>query len=265
VALVGPGRAGRAVGGALRRAGWPIVAVAGSTIDATSTEEAVAQLGATARAVEDAGRGAEVIIIATPDRSIVTVAHSVVGSAVPGALVVHLTGSRGLEVFASAATRRPDVRFAALHPLVSIPSPDPRHLSGGWCAVAGDPDVYDLALALGLQPFTVAPGARSLYHATATIAANHLVALMGQVERLARRAGVPREAFSPLVRGVLDNCDDIGARDALTGPVARGDAETVDAHLAALPAEERDLYRALATQALRLSGREDPELEERLR
>lgn len=264
-ALVGPGRAGRAVGAALHRVGWPIVAVAGASIDARSTEEAAAQLGAPAQAVEDAGREAEVILIATPDHAIAMVAESVVGSALPGALVVHLAGSRGLEEFKSAAIRRPDVRFAALHPLVSIPSPDPRHLSGGWCAVAGDPGVYDLAHALELQPFTVAPSDRSLYHATATIAANHLVALMGQVERLARRVGVPPEAFSPLVRGVLDNCDAIGARDALTGPVARGDRDTVDAHLASLPPEERDLYRVLAAEALRLSSRQDPELEERFR
>lgn len=205
------------------------------------------------------------ILIATPDRAISTVADSVVGSAPPGALVVHLAGSRGLEAFGNAARRRPDVRFAALHPLVSIPTPDPRALQRAWCAVAGDPDVYELAHALELQPFTVAAGDRSLYHASATIAANHLVALLGQVERLAQRAGVPLDAFYPLVRGVLDNCEAIGPSAALTGPVIRGDTETVDAHLAALPSEERDLYRALAAEVLRLSGRDDPDLAARLR
>ena len=265
VALIGPGRAGRAVAGALLRAAWPIVAVAGRDITAPSTREAAAQLDTVARAIADVGDEAEVLLIATPDDVIRTVAHEVVGSAAPGALVVHIAGSRGLDEFGPAARRRPDVRFAALHPLVSIPSPDPRHLSGGWCAVAGDPDVYDLARALELHPFTIAPGERSRYHATATIAANHLVALMGQVERLAQGTGVPFEAFLPLVRGVLDNLEALGPRGALTGPVARGDVDTVAAHLAALPAAERDLYRALATEALRLTGRDDPDLEARFR
>ncbi|MGZ8764781.1 MAG: Rossmann-like and DUF2520 domain-containing protein [Acidimicrobiia bacterium] len=265
VAIVGPGRAGRAVGAALQRAGWSIVAVSGRGAEAASTVAAASELGTVAREVDDLGSAAEIVILATPDGVIAAGAEAVVGSVAPGALVVHLAGSRGLEVFGVAAGRRPDVRFAALHPLVSIPTPDPAHLRSGWCAVAGEPDVYGLASALGLQPFTIAAGERARYHATATIAANHLVALMGQVERLARLAGVPRDAFYPLIRGVLDNCELIGPREALTGPVMRGDTETVDAHLAALPPEERDLYRALAAEALRLSGRHDPELVARLR
>jgi predicted short-subunit dehydrogenase-like oxidoreductase (DUF2520 family) len=265
VAIIGPGRAGRAVGFALGHAEWPIVAVAGRRVDSASTVAAASELGSEARAVDDAGRGADVIILATPDRVIASVAESLVDSADPGALVVHLAGSRGLEVFDAASRRRPDVRFAALHPLVAIPTPDPSNFSGGWCAVAGDPEVYDLAGALRMQPFLVAADERARYHATASIAANHVVALMGQVERLAGIARVPREALYPLVRGVLDNCEAIGPHDALTGPVMRGDWETVDAHLVALPPDERDLYRALAAEALRLSGRNDPELAARLR
>ena len=265
VAIVGPGRAGRTVGAALRRSGWSVDAVAGRSVAGRSTVAAAAALDATARTVDDAARGVDVVIIATPDASIVTVAESAVGAAAPGALVVHLAGSLGLDVFDAAAGRRPDVRFAALHPLVSIPTPDAAHLSGGWCAVAGDPDVYELADALGLEPFLVPSGERARYHATASIAANHVVALMGQVERIAHIVGVPRGALYPLVRGVLDNCEEIGPRDALTGPVMRGDGATVDAHLAALPPEERDLYRALAAEALRLSERDDPELAARFR
>ncbi len=220
VALVGPGRAGRAVAGVLRRAGWPIVAVVGRSISAPSTQEAASDLDAPARGLDDAGSDADVVLIATPDDAIASVADAVVGSVVPGALVVHLAGSRGLDEFDRAMGRRPDVRFAALHPLLSIPTPDHRHitggwsaaaLTGGWCAVAGDPDVYDLAHALGLQPFVVAAGQRSQYHAIATVAANHLTALMGQVERLARGAGLPFEAFFPLVRGVLENVEALGA------------------------------------------------------
>jgi len=242
-----------------------VVAVAGRRLEAPSTLAAAAELGARARVVEDVSRGAEVVILTVPDDAIAAVARAVVGSVDAGVLVIHVAGSRGLEVFGEGAGLRPDVRFGALHPLVSIPTPDPRHLDGGWCAAAGDLEVYELADALGLQAFTVADGDRARYHAAASIAANHVVALLSQVERLAESAAVPRAAFYPLVRGVVANAEAIGPRDALTGPVKRGDRETVDRHLAALAPEERALYRAVAAEALRLSGRDDPELEARLR
>ncbi len=106
-----------------------MVAVAGRRVDASSTLDAAAVLGAPARVLDDVGRGAEVIILAVPDDAIETAARGVVGSAGSGALMIHLAGSRGLEVFAAAAGVHPDVRFAALHPLVSIPTPDPHHLA----------------------------------------------------------------------------------------------------------------------------------------
>jgi predicted short-subunit dehydrogenase-like oxidoreductase (DUF2520 family) len=264
-ALVGPGRAGRTVAQALRGAGWSASGVAGRVPEDASTRAAAAELHAPLRAVGLVGTGAELLVIATPDRVIADTSVAAVGALPPGALVVHLAGSLGLDVFAVAAERRPDVRFGALHPLVSIPSGDAAHLAGGWCAVAGDPDVYDLAEALTLTPFTVGAGDRAAYHAAATVAANHLVALLGQVERLAAAAGVPPEAFYPMVRGVLENCATLGPQAALTGPVARGEFATIDAHLAAIPVDERAAYRSLAAAALRLTGRDDPELAARLR
>jgi predicted short-subunit dehydrogenase-like oxidoreductase (DUF2520 family) len=117
--------------------------------------------------------------------------------------------------------------------------------------------VRALAEQAGMRPFTVTPGARAGYHAAACVASNHLVALLGQVERLAREAGVPFEAFLPLVRASVDNVDELGPAGALTGPVARGDSSTVAAHLDALPDDERAAYRAGALAALRLAGRDD--------
>jgi predicted short-subunit dehydrogenase-like oxidoreductase (DUF2520 family) len=110
----------------------------------------------------------------------------------------------------------------------------------------------------------VAPGKRATYHAAATIASNHLVAMLGQAVRVAEAAGVPPQALLPLVRASVDNVDALGAGDALTGPVARGDADTVARHLAALPADERTAYRTLAAEALRLTGRDDAALRELL-
>jgi predicted short-subunit dehydrogenase-like oxidoreductase (DUF2520 family) len=90
------------------------------------------------------------------------------------------------------------------------------------------------------------------------------VALLGQVDRVAADTGVPAGAFLPLIRASLDNVEDLGASAALTGPVARGDADTIARHLDALPADERAAYRALATEALRLMGRDDPAVRDAL-
>jgi predicted short-subunit dehydrogenase-like oxidoreductase (DUF2520 family) len=94
------------------------------------------------------------------------------------------------------------------------------------------------------------------------VASNHLVALAGQVERLAAAADVPFDAFLPLMRASLDAVAAMGPAAALTGPVARGDVATVAAHLAALDGDERAAYVALALEALRLAGRDDPALRE---
>jgi predicted short-subunit dehydrogenase-like oxidoreductase (DUF2520 family) len=97
---------------------------------------------------------------------------------------------------------------------------------------------------------------RAIYHATACIASNHLVALMGQVERLAQMSGVPAEAFFDLARGSLDNASTFGAATALTGPAARGDQVTIERHLRALPLDERGTYLALVAEAERLAGKD---------
>ena len=120
-------------------------------------------------------------------------------------------------------------------------------------ALAGDPLVEALASALGAQTFRVADEHRVAYHASAVIAANHLVALLGQAERVAGGAGVPTEAIMSLAEGALAGAARVGTAEALTGPVARGDWPTVAAHLAALASDERPAYEALARQALRLA------------
>ena len=151
-----------------------------------------------------------------------------------------------------------------MHPLQSLPSAElgTARLAGSWCAVDGPDAVERLAVTLGMRPFRVAPADRAAYHAAATIASNHMVAVLGQAARLARVAGVPVEALWPLAQATLDNVVAVGAEQALTGPVARGDADTVARHLDALPADERNAYRAMAREALRLSGRDDPQVRE---
>ena len=129
--------------------------------------------------------------------------------------------------------------------------------AGGW--------QKQLVQELNGRPFAVADRDRMLYHATAAIASNHLVALCAQVERLAEHLGLPFDLYGELMTASLDNARRIGPRAALTGPAARGDVDTVDGHrhvLGMLSATEADLYGVWAAEAARLGrlgfdGRDD--------
>lgn len=262
VALVGPGRAGSTIALALAARGWEITGVAGRAPDARSTVAAAACLEVPAVLVSEAGRGASLVVVATPDAAIGAAARSVAPSMEVGALVIHLSGSRGLDVFETIGAERPDLRVGALHPLQSLPSVSVglERLPGAWAAVAGDPEVRDLALLLEMKPFELPDAERVGYHAAAVVASNHLVALFGQVQRMAAACGVPFEAFAPLARASLDNAFRLGPAAALTGPVARGDLQTVEMHIAEMAPAERDAYRSLAREAARLVDRRDSAL-----
>lgn len=227
--VIGPGRAGGSLAGALGAAGWRVDRPVRRGDD-----------------VADAAAGVDLLVIATPDAAIAEVAAAVV----PGdAAVAHLAGSLGLDVLA------PHERRAAVHPLVSLPNAEvgaERLRDGAWFAVAGEPIAAEVVADLGGHAFTVADADRAAYHAAACIASNHLVALLGQVERVAATAGVPLEAYLDLVRGTVDNVAALGPAAALTGPAARGDWATIDRHLGALDPSERSAYEALMLAARRL-------------
>jgi predicted short-subunit dehydrogenase-like oxidoreductase (DUF2520 family) len=263
VAVIGPGRAGPTIALALQEHGRRTIAVAGRAPDAPSTLAAAACLGAPSTLLTEAARGASLVIVSTPDAAIERAARAIATTVEPGALVIHLAGSRGLDAFAELATARPDVRIGALHPLQTIPSVSEglERLPGSWAAVAGDPEVERLARLLGMRPFPVTDDDRVTYHAAAVIASNHLVALLGQVERLAARAGVPFDAFRALADAAVANAFELGPARALTGPVARGDLATVERHLRGLDPAERDAYRAVAREAARLADRRDTALD----
>jgi predicted short-subunit dehydrogenase-like oxidoreductase (DUF2520 family) len=220
---------------ALDRAGWRALAPLGRNDD-----------------VRDAASGADVVVIATPDHVIADAAAAV--RPADGVAVVHLAGSLGLDVLA------PHARRASVHPIVALPDPvaGAARLRSAWFAVDGDAVGREIVDALRGRAIEVPDGKRALHHAAAVVASNHLVALLGQVERIAAEAGVPLDAYLDLVRSTVDNVAALGPRDALTGPVARGDWSTVARHLDALPAGERAGYRAMVELAAHLldGGRE---------
>jgi predicted short-subunit dehydrogenase-like oxidoreductase (DUF2520 family) len=243
--------------------------VAGRGPQTASVTAVARRFGAEPVELAAVGRGASLVVLAPPDAAIEAVAAVVADGLEGEALVIHLSGARGLDALAPIATRRADVALGALHPLQTLPEDaGVGALAGGWAAIAGVGTaverVAELAVALGMQPFTVPDEHRGTYHAAAVVASNHLIALLGQVERLVAVTGVPLAAFRPLVEASVANAFRSGPRAALTGPVARGDVDTVRRHLDAIPLDERPAYRALADAARRLAGREDAALVEAL-
>jgi predicted short-subunit dehydrogenase-like oxidoreductase (DUF2520 family) len=232
IRIIGPGRAGTSLAVALSARGWACAGYLGRHDD-----------------LSGAARGVDVLVIATPDDAIAEVAAAVAPE--PATTVVHLSGSLGLDALA------PHPRRAAVHPLVPLPNAEvgaTRLASGVTFAVAGAPAARDIVEALAGRVVEVADGDRAAYHAAACIAANHVVALLGQVERVAAEVGLPLEAFLPLTRAAVDDVAVLGAAAALTGPARRGDWATLSRHLDALPEGERTGYQAGAALATKLAG-----------
>ncbi len=223
---------GSALADALSAAGWEVDLVAGRGPHVAVATEGVA-----------------LVVLCVPDAAVADVAAAIRPDPTGVAVVAHCAGALTLEVLA------PHARRASLHPLVAVPRgvAGPLAIVDAWMALAGDPVIDAVAAALGAQTFRVADEQRVAYHASAVIAANHLVALIGQAERVAVGAGVPPEAIVALAEGALAGVASVGPTEALTGPIARGDWPTVAAHLAMLPIDERPAYEALARQALRLA------------
>ena len=211
--IVGRGRMGEALASSLLDAGVPVRGPLGRGAD---------------------GEGAAIVLLCVPDREIAAASAALVA----GALVGHVSASAPLELLA------PHERFA-LHPLLSVVGRGAR-FAGAACAIDGSTPralaaARALAERLGMRARVIAPADRALYHAAASAASNYLVVVEGMAERLAARVGLDRAALAPLVRATVDNWTADGARAALTGPIARGDEETVSRQRAAVAQAEPGL------------------------
>lgn len=196
-----------------------------------------ASLGASGPLVRGAdARGATTVLLAVPDAEIAAAAAAIEA----GPLVGHCSGATGLGVLA------PHEAFS-LHPLMTVPlGASAEVLRGAGCAVDGSTPralaaAEALAARLGMEATRVADEDRVAYHAAASIASNFLVTLEGAAERLAATAGVDRALLAPLVRAAVENWAARGAADALTGPISRGDEETVARQRAAIADRTPDL------------------------
>jgi predicted short-subunit dehydrogenase-like oxidoreductase (DUF2520 family) len=263
IAIIGPGAVGRTLGRLLRDAGYLIAAVAGRRRDRARAGARWIGAPCVLDPVE-ASRRARWVLLTVPDDAIDDVVRHLAsaGGFRPGQCVFHTSGLHTSSLLAPA--RRAGASVASIHPLHSFarPAASLRAFRGTRCAVEGDaPAVVAarrLVRALGGRVLSIDPTWKGLYHAGAVLACNDLVALFGAGMRLLRAAGIGRRdaeaALLGLVEGTVRNLRRVGYPRALTGPVARGDFGTVQAHLQALARGAPGMlpaYRVLGALAVR--------------
>jgi len=248
IAIVGGGRMGRGLAGALSAAGERVVL--------WSRREATG-------AVDAAVDGAGTIILAVPDDVIGVLAVDLqrMGAVEAGQVVLHLSGLHGRDALAPLAPT--GAALGSLHPLQTVSDPETAALRwrGAYAAVEGDEraraEGERLARLLGLTPFPLSADQKAAYHAGAVLVGNYAVALAGAAARLAKGAGVPADLaekmYLPLLKGALENLGRQPVASALTGPARRGDVSTIRAHLDALSHGDRLLYAILGLEAVRLA------------
>jgi predicted short-subunit dehydrogenase-like oxidoreductase (DUF2520 family) len=243
VGVIGAGRAGTALGAALARAGHAVVAV--TAVSQASVRRARATFpGAVIADPRRVLGQADLALLTVPDDVLPGLVAGLAETEAPlqGRLLMHASGRHGLAVL-EPATRRGGLPLA-LHPVMTFTgrSDDVDRLTGTSFGVTAPevlrPAAEALVIEMGGEPVFIAEEHRDLYHAALAGAANHLITLVAESQDLLRAAGVadPARLLGPLLSAALDNALRLG--DAgLTGPVARGDADTVAAHVAALDAE----------------------------
>lgn len=255
VGVIGTGRAGSVLGAALDRAGHKVVAAYG--VSDTSRLRAEALLpGVPLLPVEEVMAQADLVLITIPDDALPSFISGAVSQefVTPGQILVHASGRYGVGILAEATAI--GALPLALHPAMTLTgtSLDLERLSGAPFGVTSPEALRPIAEALvvemGGEPVWVPEKSRALYHAALANGANHLVTLVSQSVDLLASAGVedPAKLMSPLLYAALDNSLRQGDQ-ALTGPVVRGDASSVSAHIEVIgeiSSEARNAYIAMA-------------------
>ncbi|MGO1227984.1 MAG: Rossmann-like and DUF2520 domain-containing protein [Brachybacterium sp.] len=268
IGVIGAGRVGAVLGAALRAEGH---AITGAYAVSDDSRERARQLlpGVPLLDVPALVERSEMLILAVPDDQLAPLAAGIAATGmVPGGqLVMHTSGRYGIEVLAPLA--QAGCATLALHPAMTFTGTqaDLARLIGCPMGITATPELLPIAAALAVElggdAVVVAEGDRPLYHAALAHAANHLVVLVDQSRDALSRLGIedPGAYLRPLLEAALDESLRHGDK-ALTGPVMRGDAGTVTAHLGALrdldatgapgdPGDTSATYRALALAALR--------------
>lgn len=259
VFIVGAGRVGVVLAKALSRTEHRVVGTWNRTAESAARVRAVTGLPAFHGRIPQVARGASLLLVCARDDALAFMAHKLVkdDAIEPGVVVAHSAGALDSTVLSPA--RCAGAAVGSLHPAASFSEGSTLPV-GTHFAVEGDPEAVrvlrQVCSDLGGNPVTVDPGKKPAYHAALVFASNYVVALASIATDLVRAAGLDeaaaRSLLTPLLEGTARNVSRGGVVEALTGPLTRGDLDTVRMHLAALRDDpELDLlYRALGRRAL---------------
>ncbi len=267
--LIGCGKAGLSLALALKTAGWTIAACLSRTAESTRQGQqwlACPALPSLAEIPPDAA-----VVLGVPEGHLGEVDRSLAEADphLKGRVILHLSGALPSRVLESCRLRGASV--GSFHAVMTLPDPltGARRLRSAAFALEGRPSAVELmramAQSLSGKFFILSPRGKTLYHAAAVLAANHLVVLLADSQELLVRAGADpasaTPAFQTLVEGTVENVYAAGPVAAITGPVERGDTTTVKNHLQALKRWPglRERYRVMALGALELARRRHPE------
>ncbi len=260
VAIIGAGKVASVLAEAFCKNGYELVGISSRTIE--SANQLAQKFGAagTTKAA-DITLYADIILIATPDGCIGQVVEQVVqdGGFRPGQFLIHTSGGVSVEILNGA--RELGVFIGSMHPLQSFADIQSSVdvLVDCYFALGGDKEVIGLTQEIvkefGGYSFIISDKDRPLYHGAACIVSNYFVSLMHWAIQIYAGFGLSAQqataALMPLVQGTVNNVEHLGATQALTGPISRGDVGTIAAHLAALKnKQEQELYAALGRYTL---------------
>ncbi|MBF6214579.1 DUF2520 domain-containing protein [Nocardia puris] len=279
VGIVSAGRVGSALGVALERAGHVVFGVAAIS-DASKHRARTRLPESRILPVEEIATRSELLLLAVPDTELAGLVRGLAGAKVvrPGTLVAHTSGANGVGVLAPLAEQ--GALPLAIHPAMTFTGHDEdvSRLGNACFGVTAADEVgyaiaQSLVIEMGGEPVRVSEGDRALYHAALAHGSNHLVTLILDAVEALREAlsgpgllgqqtvddqpgGLAERLLAPLASAALDNALRRG-QSALTGPVARGDADAVAAHLAALEAVDPRIAAGYRAMSLRSAERAD--------
>ncbi len=262
IGIIGAGPVGTALGLALDRAGWPVLAIASRD---AGRRERFRSLVPDARAFAEPAAlldEVELVLLAVPDDVIGPLAAEL--RLYSGQAIVHTSGLLGVEALGPAMAA--GTQAGSFHPLVSIVDPEQavEDLRGATVVIEGDPELAtalaSMAEAIGAVPVRLPPGAKPAYHAAAVLAAGGMVALLDAIVEVAAAAGLDSAGamtvYGRLVSQTLASVGRSGIEAALTGPVPRGDSGTIRVHLATLRRRAPSvvpIYVALTERAIAIA------------
>jgi len=269
IAIIGPGRAGSALGRALHGAGYTIAAIGGRNPD--NVRNLAGELGARAgQSPATTIDVADLTLVAVPDDVILPLATDMVESlcSAAGHAVVHLSGAQDRSALRPLA-HQGSLRTGVFHPLQTFRrGPEAvQNVVGTYFGIDADQPLRDqltqLARDLKGHPFDLTGVNLALYHAAAVFAANYPITLLAEAIALAAEAGLDaetaRQGLTTLLAGAVNNLRDLPPADAITGPALRGDEGTIKRHLEALKgdSELQRLYQLLADRTRLLNPKKE--------